>query len=90
MCNPGHADELRVVVDYVNDPPVADSNAPLIPEALQLFAPCGPGVIPERFHLAHGPRQHGVWQTFEFFPRRRLYLNEVATHEDARVESGLP
>jgi len=90
MRNPRNAHKLRTIVNEVQDSPVTYTNAPKISVAFKLLAPYRPRVIPKRFHLAHSPRQHGVGQTFELFPRRRLYLDNVATHEDARAESDLP
>ncbi len=39
----------------------------------------------ERFQFGHYTRQHVIGQAFEFFPRGRLYLDDIAIHEAARV-----
>jgi len=77
MRNPRNAHKLRAIVNEVQDPPVTYTNAPKISVPFKLLAARRPRVLTKRFHLAHGPR-------------RRLYLDNVATHEDARAESDLP
>lgn len=83
------AHKPRGVVDQVDDPPVAYSNAPLILVSLQFLAANGPGVISEGFQFSHRVRQQIIRQVFEFFPRRRLDLNEIATHAAFRAGLGL-
>ena len=90
MRNPRNAHKLRTIVNEVQDSPVTYTNAPEISVAFKLLAARRPRVLTKGFHLAHGPHQHGIGQTFELLPCRRLYLDNVATHEDARAESDLP
>jgi len=85
MCYPSHADEFPVVIDYVQDSPVAYANTPNIFIAFELFAASRPRILPKRFHFAHSSPQHAIWQVFELFPRRGLYLNDIASHEAARA-----
>ncbi len=90
MRNPRDTDQFRAVIDYVQNPPVADPNTPKIPMGLQFLATWRSRILPKRFHSAHSPRQNIIRQVFKLFPSGRLYLNDIASHGAVRVSSGLP
>jgi hypothetical protein len=54
-------------VDDVQHAPVTDPNAPLIFEALELLAACGPRIIGKRQNFAIYPFEHCIVSTPEFF-----------------------
>ncbi len=63
--NARDADKLRRVIDDVHDTPITNPHAPLILEALELFATCWTWDGAERLQLFDDVGQHIMWQRFQ-------------------------
>jgi hypothetical protein len=66
----GNADELRGIVDVVQDAPVADANAPEVSVRFQLLAFCRSGVLGKRHNLGVQAGENRVVKRVHFSPGR--------------------
>jgi hypothetical protein len=88
MCDSSYRNEPGRIVDDVNNPPVTDSDTPVVFVASQLLTSCRTGITAQSRNFTVDATEQSVVERIEFFLRRVLNLKTIIRHASGFVSAG--